>query len=73
MSPKVGSDFLFVRASADGAIVMSVLRMIKLFGWEPRVTETIAETRENELKYIWKAKMLRLTVNCIKYSLISAC
>ena len=45
---------------------MSVLRMIKLFGWEPRVKETIAEKRENELKYIWKRKILQLANNCVK-------
>ncbi|EKM56944.1 uncharacterized protein PHACADRAFT_254352 [Phanerochaete carnosa HHB-10118-sp] len=47
--------------------IMSVLRMVKLFGWEPRVNETIAETRENELKYIWKRRMLGLTNNCVNH------
>ena len=45
---------------------MSVLRMIKLFGWESRVKESFAEKRENELGWIWKRKMLTLTNNCVK-------
>ena len=45
---------------------MNVLRMIKLFGWEHQVNETIAEKRENELKYIWKRKILGLLTNIIK-------
>lgn len=51
---------------ANSWIVMSVLRMIKLFGWESRVKETVAEKRENELGWIWKRKMLSLANNCIK-------
>ncbi|EKM56946.1 uncharacterized protein PHACADRAFT_172648 [Phanerochaete carnosa HHB-10118-sp] len=46
---------------------MSVLRMIKLFGWEPRVKETIAESRENELKYVWKSKILGLATGCVNH------
>ena len=40
--------------------------MIKLFGWEHRVQETVAEKREAELGWIWKRKMLNLTNNCVK-------
>lgn len=45
---------------------MNVLRMIKLFGWEHRVQDDIAAKRENELKYIWKRKMLGLLNNITK-------
>lgn len=45
---------------------MSVLHMIKLFGWEPRVSEIIAETREDELRFIWKSKVLHMATGCIK-------
>ena len=45
---------------------MGVLRMIKLFGWESRVSEMIAEKREEELKWVWKGKMLNLGITCIK-------
>ena len=45
---------------------MSVLRMIKLFGWEHRVRDNIAEKRETELKFVWKRKMLNLLNNISK-------
>ncbi|KAI0703637.1 hypothetical protein BC835DRAFT_1262769 [Cytidiella melzeri] len=38
--------------------MMSVLRMVKLFGWESRVSNTVAEKREEELNWIWKRKLL---------------
>ena len=51
---------------------MSVIRMIKLFGWEPRVADQLAQKREDELKYIRKNKILELTNNNIKYALSMA-
>ncbi|KAI0693031.1 hypothetical protein BC835DRAFT_1520746 [Cytidiella melzeri] len=38
--------------------MMSALRMIKLFGWEPRVKQAVAEKREEELSWIWKRKVI---------------
>ena len=43
--------------------VMSILRMAKLFGWESRVKEFVAEKREEELKWIWKRKLLNMFSN----------
>jgi hypothetical protein len=43
--------------------VMTVLRTIKLFDWEHRVRDTIAEKREMVLNFIWKRKMLNLLNN----------
>lgn len=45
---------------------MGALRMIKMFGWESRVQETVAEKREDELGWIWKRTVLGLANNCIK-------
>lgn len=45
---------------------MNVLRMIKLFGWEHRVRDDLAIKREEELKYIWRRKMLGLLNNISK-------
>ena len=45
---------------------MNVLRMIKLFGWESRVKDEIAQKREEELKYIWKRKVLVVLNNIAK-------
>ncbi|TFK30740.1 ATP-binding cassette transporter [Coprinopsis marcescibilis] len=39
---------------------MNVLRMIKMFGWERKMDERIAEKRENELLFIWKRQILDL-------------
>ncbi|TBU23091.1 hypothetical protein BD311DRAFT_811015 [Dichomitus squalens] len=39
---------------------MSVIRMIKLFGWEARVADRLADKREGELLYIRKYKLLEL-------------
>ncbi|KAF8885695.1 multidrug resistance-associated ABC transporter [Gymnopilus junonius] len=36
---------------------VGVLRMIKLFGWETKMANTIKEKREDELKWIWKDKV----------------
>lgn len=45
---------------------MSVLRMIKLFGWERRVQSDVAGKREEELGWIWKRKMLGVANNILK-------
>ena len=40
---------------------VNVLRMIKLFGWERRVSERIQEKRNDELGWLWKLKVGRIT------------
>lgn len=40
---------------------MSIIRMVKLFGWENRMSERLKGKREEELKLIWKIKYL----NCV--------
>ncbi|KAF4617652.1 hypothetical protein D9613_005677 [Agrocybe pediades] len=37
---------------------VNVLRMIKLFGWEQKMSERLDKTREDELKWLWKLKLL---------------
>ncbi|KAI1795060.1 hypothetical protein LXA43DRAFT_1080347 [Ganoderma leucocontextum] len=46
---------------------MSVIRMVKLFGWEPRVADQLAEKRENELTFIRKYKILELINNNVNF------
>ncbi|KAF8969860.1 hypothetical protein BDZ97DRAFT_1902271 [Flammula alnicola] len=36
---------------------VSVLRMIKLFGWEINMSQRLDHTREEELKWLWKMKV----------------
>ena len=45
---------------------MSVIRMIKLFGWEPKVADQIASKREDELSFIRKYKILELINGNVK-------
>lgn len=45
---------------------MNVIRMVKMFGWEPRMSGRLAEKREDELKFIWKGKILELINNNLK-------
>ncbi|PBK69165.1 hypothetical protein ARMSODRAFT_1019154 [Armillaria solidipes] len=45
---------------------MNVLRMIKLFGWEKKMDDKIAEKRDEELVWIKKRKMLDLLNGTIK-------
>ena len=47
---------------------MGVLRMVKLFGWEGRVKESVAEKREEELKLIWTRQMLDILNGTLKYA-----
>ena len=45
---------------------MNVIRMIKLFGWEPKMSDRLAAKRQEELKFIVKMKMLQMFNQSIK-------
>jgi hypothetical protein len=45
---------------------LGVVRMIKLFGWERKMGEQIAERRDDELRAILKRKILELVWHNIK-------
>ncbi|OSD00621.1 P-loop containing nucleoside triphosphate hydrolase protein [Trametes coccinea BRFM310] len=42
---------------------MNVIRMIKLFGWEPRVAAQLDKKREEELTAVRRSKLLTLFIN----------
>ena len=46
--------------------VMNVIRMIKVFGWEKRIDEKIADKREEELVYQRKRIVLEIISNILK-------
>ncbi|KAH8990840.1 hypothetical protein EDB92DRAFT_1935217 [Lactarius akahatsu] len=48
---------------------MAILRMIKLFGWEPKISARLAEKRDQELRYIKTRQILNLINGNIKYVL----
>ena len=52
-----------IKVSACAAI--NVIRMIKMFGWESRMTERIAEKRAEELSYLRVSKILEVANNTI--------
>ncbi|KAF8188324.1 multidrug resistance-associated ABC transporter [Pholiota molesta] len=39
------------------AEAVNVLRMVKLFGWETKMTQRIDQSRQQELKWLWKLKV----------------
>ncbi|KAI0672538.1 P-loop containing nucleoside triphosphate hydrolase protein, partial [Trametes maxima] len=49
--------------------MVSVVRMIKLFGWESRIAAQLDQRRREELIAVRKSKMLSLTVNLCHYIL----
>ena len=63
---KKNADFQQQRMLATDSRVDSIteaigaLRMIKMFGWEDRIKERIAVRREDELKLIWKRRLMTL-------------
>ena len=52
---------------------MNVIRMIKLFGWEPKVAAQLSEKREEELELVKKNKLLDLVNNNLKCVLRAYC
>ncbi|KAH9059057.1 hypothetical protein EDB87DRAFT_1832312 [Lactarius vividus] len=46
---------------------MGVLRMIKLFGWEPKIAARLAEKREQELQYIKLRQILGMSIVMINF------
>ncbi|KAJ3564973.1 hypothetical protein NP233_g7938 [Leucocoprinus birnbaumii] len=50
-------------------LAMNVLRMIKLFGWEDKIEDRIAEKREEELTWLWRRQILELINGNINYAI----
>ncbi|KAI0741256.1 P-loop containing nucleoside triphosphate hydrolase protein [Daedaleopsis nitida] len=49
--------------------VLHVIRMIKLFGWERRMSAQLDEKREQELVYIGRSRMLELLYTLCNYTI----
>ncbi len=49
------------------AVAMNILRMVKLFGWEPKLSERLSEKRELELQCIKMRQILSLINTNIKW------
>jgi hypothetical protein len=48
-------------------LVMQVLRMIKLFGWEKKMEEKVYEKRQEELVWIKKRQFVEVLSGIVKY------
>lgn len=46
---------------------MNIIRMIKLFGWESRVSDEINEKRDDELRVLKKRQLMELLNINTKY------
>lgn len=51
-------------------VVMNVIRMVKLFGWEPRMAAQLDKKREEELVAVRRSKLLNLSINMCKYVIV---
>lgn len=49
---------------------MNVIRMVKLFGWEPRMAAQLDKKREEELVAVRRSKLLNLSINMCKYVIL---
>ena len=49
---------------------MNVIRMIKLFGWEPRIKEQLLQKRAEELAYVKKSKIIKMVTGYVTYESI---
>ncbi len=47
--------------------VLNILRMVKLFGWERKMSERLAEKREEELYWIQKGNLVEIVSATVKY------
>ncbi|KAF9476113.1 multidrug resistance-associated ABC transporter [Pholiota conissans] len=47
---------------------MSIIRMVKLFGWENRMLERLKVKRDEELKLIWKLKLLNCASSMVGFT-----
>jgi hypothetical protein len=46
--------------------VLGVIRMVKLFGWEQKMTQRLSEKREEELIWIKRRQLLQISNAVIK-------
>ena len=47
---------------------MNLIRMIKLFAWEPKIIEKLSKKREDELVWFRKRQILELINMNLKYA-----
>lgn len=45
---------------------MNVIRMVKLFGWESKMTTRMDDARREELAWLWKRQVLEILNGTVK-------
>lgn len=50
---------------------MSVIRMVKLFGWEEKMSTRLDKKREEELQWVWTSRMYNLAISNTKLVFMS--
>lgn len=45
---------------------MNVIRMVKLFGWESKMSLKMDEARKDELVWLWKRQVLEMFNSTLK-------
>lgn len=60
-------EVLFQMIDHYRKLALNMIRMIKLFGWQKKMGEKVQETRDEELKLLWRREFLGLSNNIIKY------
>jgi hypothetical protein len=58
-----------IKLGFSAGLFLPTNTLSRLFGWERQMNERVAEKREEELKWIWRRKMLDLLNNILKYVL----
>ncbi|KAJ6585523.1 multidrug resistance-associated ABC transporter [Mycena capillaripes] len=55
-----------VQTVSESKYSMNVLRMIKMFGWEKQMDAKIVDKREDELRNLWKRRLLDMASGMLK-------
>lgn len=55
-----------ISSSSIMILAMSIIRMVKMFGWEPKMSARISKIREEELYYNKKLRMLEILTGISK-------
>lgn len=48
------------------SIAVSVIRMIKLFGWERKMEQKISNKRGKEIQWIFRGKVIQMIIDDLK-------
>lgn len=50
------------------SLAISVMRMVKLFGWERKMEKKISDKRSKEIRWVLRGKVIEMTIDDLKYA-----